>query len=270
VVVKLMPKIFGRSGVRSGGAETAEISGSLAAVRSNSTGINQQGSAFAYSHTRVLPIAEDALRESRIITGRGQDAVTVAYKVLRTQVLRRMAETGWSTLAVTSPQSGEGKTITAINLAIAIAQDSNHTVLLVDLNLRSPRVAQTFGYHPDAGIGDLLRGEASIQQLLLHPPLGRLVVLPGRDALEDASELITSSALLQLVGELKSRYPERIVVFDMPAVLEGDEVLAFAPIIDSWMLVVAEGKTATERVRETMGLLPEEKFLGVALTRARS
>src|SRR3990167_7321772 len=97
-----------------------------------------------YSQTRTIDVAKDFLREKRVISGLEHDAFTDAYKILRTQVLQRLRESRWNSLAVTSPGENEGKTLTAINLAISLAMEVDCTVLLVDADLRHPRVHQYF------------------------------------------------------------------------------------------------------------------------------
>src|SRR5262245_45903748 len=75
--------------------------------------------AFDYAETRVIEVEPETLVAKRVITGRGQDHITRAYKLLRTQVLQRLARNRWQTIAVVSPSAGDGKTLTAVNLAIS-------------------------------------------------------------------------------------------------------------------------------------------------------
>src|SRR5215467_766803 len=89
---------------------------------------------FEYSQTRVIEVPASTFTAMRIVTGHGQDAVTRAYKLLRTRVLQKLVKEGWQTVAVVSPSAGDGKTLTAINLAISIATTRSHTALLVDLD----------------------------------------------------------------------------------------------------------------------------------------
>src|SRR5215510_10675773 len=95
---------------------------------------------ISYTATHVFEPKPRTLARHRILTEERDDEVVGADKVLRTQVLKRMTAKGWNALAVTRPGLGEGKTLTSINLAISLAREVNHTVLLVDLDLRSPSV----------------------------------------------------------------------------------------------------------------------------------
>lgn len=225
-------------------------------------------SAFRYTQTRTFRSDEKVLEQHRVMTGRGSNPAIAGYKILRTQVLQRLREHGWSTLGVTSPRASAGKTLTAINLAIIIARDISHSALLVDLDLTRPAIADHFGFEPEFGIGDVILGAASLESALFHPSLGRLVVLPGKGSLDGASELITAPQVTELVSEMKGRYTGRIVVFDLPAVLEGDEVLAFAPQVDAFLMVVDERHTRRPDLEQAVELLPAGKLMGTVLNRA--
>ena len=122
-----------------------------------------------YTHTRIVNIAKSFLQERRIISGLEKSEFTNAYKILRTQVFQRLRENGWNSLAVTSPGLNEGKTLTAINLAISLAMEVNYTVLMVDADLRHPRVHSYFGIEAECGLSDYLTADKPLSELLIHP-----------------------------------------------------------------------------------------------------
>lgn len=198
---------------------------------------------IVYTQTRQVDLYPGWLKQHRIISGDSQDEVARAYKVLRTQVSQRMRQHGWRTLGVTSPGQGEGKTLTAINLSISLALERNQTVLLVDANLAQPSVHSYLGVDVEQGLREHLLDGTPIQQILVHPRIPGLVILPGSAPLSSSSETLSSRPMLQLVQELKRRYPMRWVIFDLPPVLVSDDVLAIAPYLDTMLLVVEEGKT---------------------------
>ena len=196
------------------------------------------------------------------------DPAAMAYKVLRTHVLQRMRANGWKTLAITSPTQGNGKTITAINLAITLARDVKQTVLLVDLDLRRPSMATNFFDHPVPGLSDYITEDRPIEELFINPGIDRLVLLPGNHSFTHSSEILSSPKMIQLVADLKGRYPDRLVLFDMPPVLGGDDIIAFSPYVDAYLLVIEEGKTSKDELSETYALLDENKILGTVLNNA--
>ena len=210
----------------------------------------------------------EVLARNLIITGVGSDPINSAYKMLRTHVLQRMTANGWNVLAITSPRPAEGKTLTALNLAITIAREVNHTVLLVELDLRQPILHSLLGYEPGPGITDYLLRDTPLSEIMFNPGIDRLVVIPAGPAAESSSELLSSPRMIQLVSELKERYPKRLVLFDVPPLLTADDGLAFVPHVDAALLVVAEGQTSYEDVELAKDMLASTHLLGAVLNRA--
>lgn len=240
-------------------------------IADKDAGITEERKSFqdeqrvVYTQTRCIDVSLETFKKNRIITGLDNDVVTTAYKMLRTQILQRMTAHGWTSLAITSPSAGEGKTLTAINLAVSLAREVNHTVLLVDADLRRPRVSHYFGHTPELGLHDYLINSAELPQILFNPGIERLVILPGARSVVGSSELLSAPIMVRLTEELKSRYPERLVLFDMPPILAADDLLAFSPNIDAALLVVQEGKTKKGELRRAMDLLHTVNVVGTVL-----
>lgn len=226
---------------------------------------------ISYSQTRTEAVSRQRLREQRIVSAFEPGPYTEAYKILRTHVLQRLREHGWNTLAVTSPGDREGKTLTAINLAISLAQEVGHTVLLVDADLRHPSVHRYFGVEPARGLADYLVDDAPLPELLVHPAeIGRFVFLPGGRAVENSAELLSSPRMGRLVEEVKRRYASRIVVFDLPPLLSSADALAFAPYVESALLVVEESATSADGVARAAELLQKTQLIGTVLNKSLS
>ena len=193
-----------------------------------------------------------------------------AYKLLRTQVLRRLDQLQANTLAVLSPTAEAGKTLTAINLAIAIAAEHGRTALLVDMDLRNPRVHQRLGFEPTLGIEDCLQSDRPVHDAILRVAgYERLAVLPARAAVEHSSELLTSQRASQLVAELRARYTNRIILFDLPPVLQADDALAFSKTVQAGLMVVGEGRTQRKELLQGMELLRDLTIVGTVLNGSR-
>jgi capsular exopolysaccharide synthesis family protein len=191
-----------------------------------------------------------------------------SYKILRTRVQQRMEASLWHSIAVTAAEAGDGKTLTSINLAIALARDVNCWVFLVDLDLQRPQVAPYLGLQFDKGLSDYLAGQATFDQIVYDPGIERLSVIPNGRGMDQSSELLGSPRMFELSQSLATETPRRIVIFDMPPLLLSDDVLRFLPNVDALLFVVAEGKTprvSLERARES---IPEKKLLGVVLNRS--
>lgn len=224
---------------------------------------------ITYTQTRVEPLSADHLRRHRVLTGGIHDTASSAYKILRTQVLQRLALRGGNTLAVTSPGTGQGKTLTAINLAMSLAAKLDHTVLLVDLDLRRPSVHRYLGLKVERGIGDYLLTETPLNEILINPGIDRFVVLPGKNQVFNSSEMLASPRMSRLLAELKSRYRSRIVVFDLPPLLVGDDALTLAPHMDAVLLVLDEGRTKKSEVNQASAMLKSSHVIGTVLNRSR-
>jgi len=166
---------------------------------------------------------------------------------------------------VTSPRGGEGATTTAANLAISIALDVNQTVLLVDLNLRDPSIQRKFGLEPAAGIDDYLRGACGLKDCLFNPGMSRLVVLPARVPKGADPELIVSPRMVALAKELRTRYADRIIIFDTPPLLDSGETLGFLPNVEGVLFVARSGHTTKTELDRAADLLRNYQVIGTLL-----
>jgi len=225
----------------------------------------------ASSHTRVVSVDPSVLRANGVMPADASGPAGPAFKMLRTQVLQRLRQHGWNTLAVISPTPDDGKTFTAINLAIAIAGDTNHTTLLVDFDLRKPSVHHRFGIKPKIGVEQCLVGEATVSDALLNPRgYPKLVLLPARDPVSNSSNLLSSEYTRQLIREVKEGYPNRVVLFDLPPVLGADDALAFAPQVDAALVVVGEEHTRREDLLRCFEILRDIPIIGTVLNGSRT
>lgn len=190
-----------------------------------------------------------------------------AYKILRTRLLRRLTAENWSWIALTSTKAGEGKTLTSINLAMALASEPNTHVCLVDLDLPRPQVAAQMGIRCERGLGDYLLGEAEALQVIYNCGSTNLLVIPNNRSFDHSSEMLASARMLELLRVIETELPNHIVIFDMPP-LTSDDALAFAPRTDGVLLVVAEGQTERSAVVKSQELLAEMNLIGVVLNRS--
>ncbi len=164
-----------------------------------------------------------------------------------------MRTNGWQSLAITSPNASNGKTLTALNLSISLSQEVNQTVLLVDLDLRNPSVASTLGItEVKAGIVDCAFEKVELENILINPGYPRLVLAPGTPQGHQTSEILSSPEMLSLQEELKSRYADRIIIYDLPALLSSDDALVFAPRADAVLLVVEHGGSSKNDLKRAI------------------
>jgi len=221
----------------------------------------------ALSHVAVRP---DTMERNKIIPAIEDKAAVTAYKVLRTRVLQRMRSNSWRNLIVTGAGPGEGKTLTACNLAVSIANDVNQSVFLVDLDLQHSSVAKYFGLDVKLGLSDYLAGHAEMDDIVYAPEgMDRIAIIPNGTPVENSSDLIASPRMKALMKWLKERGGSPLAIFDMPPLLSCDDVLAFLPQVDALLLVASEGITERSRLEKALHLLADVDLLGVVLNRSR-
>ena len=220
--------------------------------------------------SRTLEIDPLHLESERILPPGAAGPHAGPYKMLRTQVLRRLEKAGANSLAVVGTTADTGKTLTAINLAIAIAADPERTALLVDLDLRKPSIHRRFGIEPTTGIDDCLRRGRPVREAMVRVGgYERLVVVPARERCEDSSELLSIRRMQELTQELRARYPDRVLVFDLPPVLQADDALAFVKQVETVLIVVGEGRTRRDDLLRTLDLLRDATIIGTVLNGTR-
>jgi protein-tyrosine kinase len=214
-----------------------------------------------------LSLDWESLRERRVVSpGNFQQPAGHAYRMLRTQVLQRARANGINTIGIVSAVNGEGKTLTAVNLALSLAMEPNQTVLLLDLDLRRPAVARTLGLNVDRGLESWFGGEEPTKNVCYGiEGLERLCVLPTLTPIANSSETLASLSTRRLINELKDRDPGRLLIIDLPPVLLSDDALMVAPLLDAVVLVVNERRTRREDVVRVVELLANTRIIGSVL-----
>ncbi len=216
-----------------------------------------------------LPLDRARLRARKVVFPEDSSAAARAYRMLRAQVLHRVRASGLGAIGIVSSASGEGKTLTAVNLALSLAADPNHSVTLIDLDLRRPSVAATLGLTPPLGLDTWLTGEEPIASVLYGlDGLDRLSVIPSVAPLAGASEALAGGRARELLEGLRATESRRVVIADLPPALLSDHVLTVSSLLDGFVLVVTEGRTLREDVERVFELLGRDRILGTVLNRS--
>ncbi|HUI45149.1 MAG TPA: polysaccharide biosynthesis tyrosine autokinase [Nitrospirota bacterium] len=221
----------------------------------------------AYVQSQSVKLDPLLLARNRCLLYLDNTREAESFRVLRTQVLQRTRDSGANTIMVTSALPGEGKTITAINLAIAIAREFQHTVMLVDGDLRKQSVHKYLGCGGGKGLMDYLAGRSPFSELITWAGIEKMTVISGGSLLQESAEILGSPRMRELVPSMKGRYSDRYIIFDVPPILTGADVLTMAPLVDKILVVVQAGKTSTDDVKKALQYLPKEKILGLVLNR---
>jgi capsular exopolysaccharide synthesis family protein len=192
------------------------------------------------------------------------------YDMLRTQVLQEMDKKNWQFLAITSPTAACGKSVTACNLAMSIARLPERSVLLVDLDLRKPMVADYLGIRRAGGVLSVLEGRASLASAVMQASIGptNFLVLPGSVPTPGSSEWMASQTMATLLQGIKREFRSRIVIFDLPPMLIGDDVISILPRMDATLLITAVGTTTVSDIKECQKHLQRTSVLRVVVNKA--
>lgn len=236
--------------------------------RLRSSPVNDELEDIRYKKTRVVRLGVEHLERNRIVAFNKNNPNSLTFDLLRTHVLRKMEENGWRTLAITSPTPQAGKTVVAINLAMSIAQQTNKTAMLVDFDLRRPKIGACLGIPPGKSLNDLLDGTAELPDVLVNPDIPRLVVLPTRNPIKKSSETLSSKKIADLIKDLRERYESRIVIFDLPPMLVTDDAIALLPQIDCVLMVVANGMSTKREIEDSLRHLQATNLIGTIFNKA--
>ena len=192
------------------------------------------------------------------------------YDMLRTQVLQEMDSAGWQFLAVTSATPGCGKTVTACNLALSIARLPERSVMLVDMDLQKPKVSDYLGLNRQEGLLSVLEGHASLVDQVVQACIrdNRLLVLPGEACQSGASEWMASQMTSTLLQAIKRDFRSRIVIFDLPPILTGDDVISILPQMDAILLVAGVGTTSVADIKECQKHIKATPVVRVVVNKA--
>ncbi len=223
-----------------------------------------------YDTSRSITLDPLILAKNRCLVYLDNTPQAEPFRVLRSQLLQRTRQAGANTIMITSALPGEGKTTTAINLAVSIAKEFEHTVMLVDADLRKQSVHEYLGTEGEKGLVDHLVNGTPLSELVNWPGIEKLTFISGGRLVNESAEILGSPRMRDLIADMKGRYPDRYVIFDASPVLAGADVLTLAPLVDKIVLVVHAGKTSLEDVSKALQYLPQEKVMGVVLNRSTS
>ncbi len=185
------------------------------------------------------------------------------YRSLRGRIDSLASQRPMKTLAVTSANSGEGKSTCSVNLATVTAMSVGRSVLLIDCDLRRPKVHWTLGLQPQVGLAEVLLNQATIDEAIQKLDGVNLDVLPVRSVPSNPSELLASPEMRKLTEEVATRYDR--VILDTPACLGLPDAKSVSELCDGLVMVVRAGATPREEVQAALDILDRRKVVGLVL-----
>jgi Mrp family chromosome partitioning ATPase len=223
----------------------------------------------AWDGVPPLRLDAHAMERSGVVTATRSDDRHIPFDILRTKLMKMMRQNGWRTLAITSPTAQCGKTTIALNLAFSLARQSDFRLALLDFNLRRPGIAPLLKCQRPYSVDRFLRGHRSMAQSLLRHDKS-LVIAPNTAPVEDAAELLQDLVPGTAIPAMREALGLDLVIFDLPPMLETDDVLSVLPAVDCVLLVAGANQTTMSEIDVCERDLAEQgKFLGLVLNKCR-
>jgi protein-tyrosine kinase len=217
---------------------------------------------------KQVELDPEHLEQHRVISFAMNDQTHIAFNLLRTKIHRTMKEKGWSTVAITSPTPECGKTMVAANLAFSLSRQTGCKTVLIDLDLKKPKLSRMLGVTTDCPIYQYLREEAHLDRCFVQVTENLIVGCNDRAA-GYSSELMLHGKFEHMLLEVRDVLRPRIMLFDLPPILSGDETIAFLPKVDCCVLVIESGVTTRAQIEECERQASVTNFLGVVLNKCR-
>jgi protein-tyrosine kinase len=228
------------------------------------------------ARSKTVTIDLQRLREGGMIAPDGDKTpLAEEFRVIKRPLLKNAFGAGsqirnGNLIMVTSAFPREGKSFCAINLAMSIAMERDRTVLLVDADVARPSIPQKFGIAPDVGLMDvLLDSHVSLSDAIVRTNVNKLALLPAGRPHRQATELLASEAMANLLAEVSERYSDRIVIFDSPPLLVTTEARTLAANMGQIVMVVESDSTTHEALREALSTIESCDVVGMVLNKGR-
>lgn len=183
--------------------------------------------------------------------------ISEEYRKLKSLIVKfsKENEEFRNTFIVTSALGAEGKSLTALNLALSLSQEYDHTVLLVDTDIRKPSLHKYLGLEPSFGITECLTEGVDVADALIRTDIGKLSFLPAGKKIGNPVELLASFKMRDLIEEIRSRYSDRYIIFDTPPILPFAETRTLSSMVDGVIFVIKEGLAPSKGIKEALGFL---------------
>jgi Mrp family chromosome partitioning ATPase len=209
------------------------------------------------------------LARNHVVTLEDVDPAHSHFDILRTKVLRAMQRNGWTSLGITSPTSGCGKTTMAVNLAFSLAHQPDVRTVLVELDLRRPSMARLIGLRAPQSMASVLQGTRSVTESFVR--FGdNLALGTNAQSVRDSAELLMNARTAEGVAAIKRAFLPDVLIYDLPPMLQSDDVMAFLPHLDCVLLVAGAEKSRLDEVDKCeKDLADQTNVLGVVLNLCR-
>ena len=209
------------------------------------------------------------MRQNRVVTFERRDPVHTTFDMMRTKTVRMMRDKGWTSLGITSPTAGCGKTTIGLNLAFSLAHQPDMHTVLMDLDLRRPAVAKHLGLTRPQSMASVLQGTRDLPENFVRVGENLAIGTSAR-GIRSASEILQHASTGRVLSDLKTAFQPDIVIYDLPPMLVNDDVMAFLPHMDCVLLVAAAERSRLDEIDKCeQDLADQSNVLGVILNKCR-
>jgi exopolysaccharide/PEP-CTERM locus tyrosine autokinase len=219
---------------------------------------------------------ESLSRIGYIVPHSGNKQLAEEYRIIKRPVIMNALGKGAAPIvngnlvSVSSSLPSEGKTFTALNLALSISTELDSTVLLIDGDVLRYSLSKLLGIENEMGLMDLIEDKnCTVGDVILETQIPRLKIISAGKRSDKSTELIASQEMEELLDEMAVRYQDRIIIFDSPPLLSASESIVLNQHMGQILIVVEAGKTPVEAIRDTMSRLDQDKAIGLVLNKSR-
>lgn len=228
---------------------------------------NKGAESELWSSVNALEVDQKAMDRSRVVSLSDEHPARISFDILRTRLTKLLRENNWSRIAVTSSTKGEGKTFVSLNLALSLARNQDHRVMLFDLDLRAPGLSKVLHASETLRIDNFLRGGIEAKSYFRKIEDNLLVGLNSR-RVPNSAELIQSESTIEVLNATIEEFQPTIVIYDLPPIMVSDDTIGVLDYVDGALLVAAAGETKTKEIAESERLIIEHtNLLGVILNK---
>jgi protein-tyrosine kinase len=222
---------------------------------------------------RHVKLDLDRLRRNGFVIPGEPSMIAEEYRVIKRPILLNAfgkgADDRSNMVMVTSARPGEGKTFTAVNLALSMVSEQDYTVLLIDADAINPSVPKALGFEAGRGLIDVLAHDVDLSDVLVRTNIDKLTILPAGSKHSLANELLASARMKAFVDDVAARYKDRLIIFDSPPVLATMDPTVLALHVGQVAFVVEAQSTGRAAIEESMRILSNCRNLGVILNKSR-
>ncbi|MCU7918150.1 MAG: XrtA-associated tyrosine autokinase [Candidatus Thiodiazotropha sp. (ex Epidulcina cf. delphinae)] len=219
---------------------------------------------------------ESLAKVGYIVPDSGNKQLSEEYRIIKRPLIMNALGKGaapiehGNLISISSSLPAEGKTFTALNLALSMATELDSTVLLIDGDVLKSSMSKLLGIERERGLIDLLEDRrCKVSDVIIHTQIPRLKVISAGNRSEKSTELLASKEMERLLNELAERYRDRIIIFDSPPVLATSEAVVLNLHMGQILLVVEAGQTPVDAIKDALSRLDDEKAIGLVLNKSR-